>query len=183
MQRGDLTGAIETLDASAAVARSQHARDRTGADTGCACGCRAYSAVTCALAAQADAERAEIVGRIGPEVRGLAWARDLPSAPITSAKRVRSTPGEPSTPLSRRELEVAALLLEGMTDRQIAERLVITEGTAGVHVSHIFNKLGFHSRTEVASWARQQRLGPESDPHARTSWTGWHSSLGSSLKL
>src|SRR5207253_11226018 len=118
-----------------------------------------------ALAAQADAERAEIVVRIGPEVRGLAWARDLPSAPITSAKRVRSTPGEPSTLLSRRELEVAALLLEGMTDRQIAERLVITEGTAGVHVSHILNKLGFHSRTEIASWARQQRLGPKSDPH------------------
>ena len=59
---------------------------------------------------------------------------------------------------------MAALLLEGMTDRQIAERLVITEGTAGVHVSHILNKLGFHSRTEVASWARQQRLGPKSDP-------------------
>src|SRR5438876_5555830 len=135
----------------------------------------ADAARTCgdfSLAAQADAERAEIVVRIGPEVRGLAWARDLPSSPMTSAKRRVSTLGEPSTPLSRRELEVAALLLERMTDRQIAERLVITEGTAGVHVSHILNKLGFHSRAEVASWARRQGLGPTSDPHQGPRGTG-----------
>jgi DNA-binding CsgD family transcriptional regulator len=163
MHRGALTDAIETLAASAAVARSQNAVIELArtlavlADAARKCG-------DLGLAAQADAERAEIVGRIGPEVRGLVWALDLPSTRMTSAKRVRSTPGEPSTPLSRRELEVAALLLEGMTDRQIAERLVITEGTAGVHVSHILNKLGFHSRTEVASWARQRRLGPKSDP-------------------
>jgi hypothetical protein len=47
----------------------------------------------------------------------------------------------------------------GPTDHQIADRLTITEGTAGVHVSHILNKLGFHARTEIASWAVRHGLG------------------------
>ena len=53
---------------------------------------------------------------------------------------------------------LAALIAEGLTDRQIAERLVITEGTAGVHVSHILDKLGFHSRAQVAAWTMAQGL-------------------------
>ena len=55
------------------------------------------------------------------------------------------------------------LLAQGLTDRQVAERLVITEGTAGVHVSHILNKLGFYSRVEIASWAVQHELSQTSD--------------------
>jgi DNA-binding NarL/FixJ family response regulator len=61
-------------------------------------------------------------------------------------------------PRSAREREVAALVAEGLTDRQIAERLVITEGTAGVHVGHILNKLGFHARAQIARWATQHGL-------------------------
>jgi DNA-binding NarL/FixJ family response regulator len=57
---------------------------------------------------------------------------------------------------------VAALLALELTDRQIAERLVITEGTAGVHVGHILNKLGFHMRIEIARWAVTHGLGPDS---------------------
>jgi DNA-binding NarL/FixJ family response regulator len=52
-----------------------------------------------------------------------------------------------------REREVAALLARGFTNRQIAAELTIQEGTAGVHVEHIFGKLGFHSRAQVAAWA------------------------------
>ena len=58
---------------------------------------------------------------------------------------------------------MAALLAQELTDRQIADRLVITEGTAGVHVGHILNKLGFHARTEIARWAVEHGLGPDSD--------------------
>jgi DNA-binding NarL/FixJ family response regulator len=36
--------------------------------------------------------------------------------------------------------------------------LVITEGTAGVHVGHILNKLGFHTRAEIARWAVERTL-------------------------
>jgi predicted ATPase/DNA-binding CsgD family transcriptional regulator len=55
-------------------------------------------------------------------------------------------------PLSRREQEVAKLVAAGMTNRQIAKRLFISERTAEGHVEHIRNKLGVRSRTEIATW-------------------------------
>ena len=54
--------------------------------------------------------------------------------------------------LSRRELEVAGLVAEGLTNRQIAERLVISERTAQNHVQHILTKLGFTTRSQIAAW-------------------------------
>lgn len=61
-------------------------------------------------------------------------------------------------PLTRREIEVAVLLAAGCTNRQIADRLTVTVGTAGVHVVHILNKLGLHFRWQVADWAVAQGL-------------------------
>jgi predicted ATPase/class 3 adenylate cyclase len=57
-----------------------------------------------------------------------------------------------STDLSKRELEVARLVAAGLTNRQIAQRLFITERTAEGHVERIRNKLGFSSRSQVAAW-------------------------------
>ena len=51
--------------------------------------------------------------------------------------------------LTPRELEVAALLAQGYTDQEIAEELVITRGTASLHVHHILGKLGLRSRFQV----------------------------------
>jgi DNA-binding CsgD family transcriptional regulator len=162
MHRGDLRGAIKTLGESAAVARSQHALIELGRTLAVlADAARTHGDAT--LAAQADAERGAVVERIGPEVRGLPWARNLPRARNRLGRRPRSVPGQRPIPLSLREREVAALLAEQLTDRQIADRLVITEGTAGVHVGHILNKLGFHARTEIARWAVEHGLGPDSD--------------------
>jgi DNA-binding NarL/FixJ family response regulator len=45
-----------------------------------------------------------------------------------------------------------------LTNRQIAQALGIAEGTAGVHVDHILNKLGFRSRAQVAAWAVEHGL-------------------------
>jgi DNA-binding CsgD family transcriptional regulator len=59
-------------------------------------------------------------------------------------------PSEPA--LSRREREVAALVAEGLSNREIAERLFIAERTAEGHVEQIRNKLGFKSRAQVAAW-------------------------------
>jgi non-specific serine/threonine protein kinase len=55
-------------------------------------------------------------------------------------------------PLTRRETEVAGLLAEGLTNREIAGRLVISPRTAEVHVERILVKLGFHSRAQVGAW-------------------------------
>ena len=54
--------------------------------------------------------------------------------------------------LSKRELEVAELVAAGLTDRDIATRLVISLRTSESHVQHILTKLGFRSRTQIASW-------------------------------
>lgn len=60
-------------------------------------------------------------------------------------------------PLSERELEILKLLAQGMSNREIAETLFITEGTAKNHVSNIFSKLGVRDRTQAV--LRAQELG------------------------
>jgi DNA-binding NarL/FixJ family response regulator len=60
--------------------------------------------------------------------------------------------------LTRREMEVLALLGQGMSNREIAEALVISERTAKFHVSSILGKLGASNRTEAVSIAVQQGL-------------------------
>jgi predicted ATPase/DNA-binding NarL/FixJ family response regulator len=67
------------------------------------------------------------------------------------------SPGGQSTLLTPREHEVAVLLGHGLTNRQIADSLVITERTVAAHVEHILGKLGFTSRTQVALWAVEQK--------------------------
>jgi class 3 adenylate cyclase/DNA-binding CsgD family transcriptional regulator len=61
-------------------------------------------------------------------------------------------------PLSRREQEVAMLVSLGLSNRQIAEDLVIAEPTAERHVANILNKLGYHSRAQIAVWAVERGL-------------------------
>jgi predicted ATPase/DNA-binding CsgD family transcriptional regulator len=62
--------------------------------------------------------------------------------------------------LTVRELQVAGLVAEGLSNRAIAERLVIAPRTAEAHVEHIRTKLGFRSRTQIAGWmAGSQRSG------------------------
>ena len=55
--------------------------------------------------------------------------------------------------LSPREREVAALVKQGLSNREIAAALVISESTAEVHVKRILSKLGFRSRAQIAVWA------------------------------
>jgi DNA-binding CsgD family transcriptional regulator len=54
--------------------------------------------------------------------------------------------------LTRRELEVAALVSEGLSNKRIAARLGISQRTAESHVENILAKLGFGSRAQVAAW-------------------------------
>lgn len=67
-------------------------------------------------------------------------------------------------PLSLREREVATLVAAGMTNREIAKRLFISERTAEGHLEHIRNKLGVRSRTEIATWAVQRGLAKTAPP-------------------
>lgn len=58
--------------------------------------------------------------------------------------------------LTSREREVATLLAAGRSNREIAQVLVISEGTVGVHVKHVLSKLGLRSRSQVAALLAQQ---------------------------
>ena len=63
-----------------------------------------------------------------------------------------------SAGLTRRELEVLALIVEGLTSREIAERLCIAPKTAMVHRTNIMRKLGVHKNTELVSYAIREGL-------------------------
>jgi len=58
--------------------------------------------------------------------------------------------------LTSREGNVAALVAHGLTSRQIAAELYISERTAQNHVQHILTKLGFNSRSQIAVWAARE---------------------------
>jgi len=60
--------------------------------------------------------------------------------------------------LTAREREVAALIAQGKTSREIADLLVVSERTAEVHVSNILGKLGFTSRAQIAAWVVERGL-------------------------
>lgn len=87
------------------------------------------------------------LGATGGESAATAVGRALPPPAGEHGVRV---PGQ----LTARENEVLSLVALGMSNARIAAALVISEKTAGHHVSHILSKLGVHNRTEAASHAR-----------------------------
>lgn len=96
-------------------------------------------------------------GDSGPVTQRPARQAPTPAATATSAPVVTyAVSGFGS--LSPRELEVAALVARGMTNRQIANELIITEGTAANHVKHILARLTLDSRVQIAAWAVERRL-------------------------
>jgi DNA-binding CsgD family transcriptional regulator len=68
--------------------------------------------------------------------------------------------------LTAREQEVAALIAQGKTSKEIADALVITERTADTHAAHIREKLGLRSRAEIAAWATRLGLGVQRHPRS-----------------
>ena len=65
--------------------------------------------------------------------------------------------------LTPREVEVLRLLARGMSNREIADRLVISPKTVGNHVEHIYGKIGAPTRTRASLFAMQHGLLPEEE--------------------
>ena len=71
---------------------------------------------------------------------------------------------KPDPVLTARELEVAELIAEGLSNRQIATRLTISVRTAETHAQNILTKLGFRSRAQIASWVTQRHAMGQTPP-------------------
>ncbi len=88
-------------------------------------------------------------------VSAAATAQQLGMSPLLRETRslTAALDGRPAgTPLTRREHEIASLIARGLTNRQIAAALHISERTAENHAQHILTKLGLHTRTQIAAW-------------------------------
>jgi predicted ATPase/DNA-binding CsgD family transcriptional regulator len=92
--------------------------------------------------------------RIGPiRARELTaqGARSTPDELLDAA--LCETDHDSTMPLSPRELEIAELVAAGLTNQEIAQRLIISTRTVESHVSHIKSKLGFSRRARIVAWA------------------------------
>jgi len=103
------------------------------------------------------AAAADLVASAAAEFRRL----DMPGPLATATALVRTIEQQrrSRSPLSEREDEVAGLVAQALSNREIAERLVLSERTVESHVRSILGKLGFGTRTEIATWAMRERSG------------------------
>lgn len=97
--------------------------------------------------------------QLAEAIRGAHAGRST-LAPEAAAALIRvvSTPASPGADLTRRECQVLALLAEGLSNADIADRLVISRSTVKTHVSSVITKLGASSRTEAATIAVRHHL-------------------------
>jgi non-specific serine/threonine protein kinase len=158
----DRSGTALCIEALSWAAAAQQAWDRAARLSGAAeavwrsipaelpapMGARRDDCTTAARRALGD-RRWAALHRAGAALdRTGAVALALDEQPAAAAPATAAEPG----PLTARQLQVAALVAEGLTDRQIAARLVISPRTAESHVEQILARLGVRSRAEIAAW-------------------------------
>ncbi len=109
---------------------------------------------------RAGVESADLAGRSMSldQLVGLGQA-DATCSPTPSKPSNANAEQSTTYGLTAREREVVALLADGLSNREIADRLVISESTAQVHVKRILSKLRLRSRSRVAAWVHQHPVG------------------------
>ncbi|WP_375486271.1 response regulator [uncultured Jatrophihabitans sp.] len=86
--------------------------------------------------------------RAAPPPPGTASPQDSPSAPSEEAEG-----------LTRREVDVVRLVADGLSNTQIARRLVVSEATVKTHLNHVLSKLAVDGRSGLVAWAWRNGLG------------------------
>jgi DNA-binding NarL/FixJ family response regulator len=102
-----------------------------------------------------DAEADEVAAAVRAAVGGEMHLDPAVTRQLAAALRA---PASPITLLTPREREVLSLLAQGLSNRDIAKNLVVSERTARTHVSNILAKLGLASRTQAALWALREGI-------------------------
>ena len=103
----------------------------------------------------ADALLAEGAAMSAPDA--VRFASGPGGAASTAPAPPPTSPGSGAdSPLTARELQIAGLIARGLSNRAIADELVISPATVARHVANIFTKLGFTSRAQVAAWTVQR---------------------------
>jgi predicted ATPase/DNA-binding CsgD family transcriptional regulator len=147
--------------------RDQRAAELLGASARLWRAMRASLSVFTRLEALHEACVRELGARLGPDAFEAAMARGaaLSTEEAVALALEQQKPASPApasgggavaAQLTRREREVAALIAEGLSNREIAARLVVAQRTAEGHVENILSKLGFTSRAQVAAWMTAQ---------------------------
>jgi predicted ATPase/DNA-binding CsgD family transcriptional regulator len=113
-------------------------------------------AATRARLGAAAFERELLAGRGLPYAELVAMGGPEPQPPAATGA---GGPGPATAGLSPREREIAVLIGQGRTSKEIGEILGITERTADTHAAHIRDKLGLRSRAEIAAWVARQSPG------------------------
>jgi DNA-binding CsgD family transcriptional regulator len=149
LARGDVPAAHQALEAAR---ESWRARRRFWEGT--------WALLDLAAAAVRARRRGE-AAMLLDEARTIAAAAGARTVADEAERLSRSfEPGhqiEPWHPLSEREYEVARLVATGLTNRQIAEQLVLAPKTISAHITHILTKLGAGRRAEIAAWVMTVR--------------------------
>lgn len=91
---------------------------------------------------------------VDPSVAAMVLEEFSRATPSAASSRAAFLP----EPLSQREIEVLALVIAGLSNREIGEKLFISAGTAKTHIHHLCGKLGVRNRTEAAIRARELGL-------------------------
>jgi predicted ATPase/DNA-binding CsgD family transcriptional regulator len=154
---GSRIGVIRGLDTFAALAIAQGNSDLGVQLAGAAAGLRGRAGLPAAPASRTERLLAS-VGGLSEATRNQLWEAGLQLSSDAAVELALTVPillasREPE--LTVRELEIAALMTRGLSNRSIASELGIASATVARHVANIMAKLGFSSRLQIAAWAKE----------------------------
>jgi DNA-binding NarL/FixJ family response regulator len=105
-----------------------------------------------------DAEPGDLIDGVRAVARGESPLDPRAAREVLRSRGAASSPVESPVELSPRETQVLELVVEGLLNKQIAQRLGISERTVKAHLTSIFQRIGVADRTQAALWAQRHEM-------------------------